>query len=177
MKTPKLEYHLSDWTPPPSLLTLQVKNLGNAFRQFVQTNIAPAFAIADNPEPHVAAPGLFRSDIPVPTQSILRIEGELLQRAFASPLALPDLQATNILSPTVVQVVVDRDGNTVRASLLATSGSKDADKQALEWAKAARYQSIRGSGTGPSLVATLNWGQLVFSWHTVPATNTPSQIP
>jgi TonB family protein len=168
LSTPKLEYHLSDWTVPPSLLTLQVQSLGNAFSKFVQTNTAPTFATADNPKPHVASPELFLPDMPVATQSILRIEGELAPRAMVTAVALPSRPHTNILANSVVQVVVDLDGNTVSASLFSPSGSEDADKQALELAKAARYQPIRGSGTGQSPAATLNWGRLVFEWHTVP---------
>ncbi len=179
LKTPKLEYPLSDWTVPPSLLAIQVQNLGNAFRRFVQTNTTPTFAIADNPTPNVASPELFLSDVPVATQSTLRIEGELTQRPLVAPLTLPGCTNTDILSPTVVQVAVDRDGNTVSVSLLSTSGLKDADKQALELAKAARYQSIRGSGTGQLPVATLNWGKLIFSWHTepLPVTNPATPKP
>ena len=158
-------------------MTLHVQNLGNAFSKFVQTNTTPTFAIADNPTPHVASPELFLPDVPVATQSTLRIEGELTKRALVAPLTLPDCTNTNILAPTVVQVAVDRDGNTVSASLISPSGLKAADKQALELAKAARYQSIRGSGTGQSPVATLDWGRLIFSWHTVPSPVTDPATP
>lgn len=168
LKTPKREYHLSDWTAPPSLLTLQVQNLGNAFSKFVQTNTAPTFAIADNPTPHVASPELFLPDAPVATQSTLRIEGELTKRAMVTPVALPSRPHTNILANSVVQVVVDLDGNTVSANLFSPSGSEDSDKYALDVARMLRYQSIRGNGPGQLPVATLNCGKLVFEWHTAP---------
>ena len=96
------------------------------------------------------------------------VEGELAERPLITPLALPGCTNTEILSPTVVQVAVDRDGNTVLANLLSTSGLKSADRQALELARAARYQSIRGTGTEQLPVASLSWGKLTFSWHTMP---------
>jgi hypothetical protein len=179
LNTPKLEYHLSDWTSPPSLLTLQVQNLGNAFSKFVQTNTTFTFAIADNPKPHVASPQLFLAHTPVATQSTLQIEGDLARRAMVTPVALPSRPHTNILANSVVQVVVDLDGNTVSASLFSRSGSEDVDKYALDLARALRYQSIRENGPGQSPIATLNCGKLVFEWHTValPATNPPPQKP
>ncbi|MBI3850917.1 MAG: energy transducer TonB [Verrucomicrobia bacterium] len=166
-KTPKLEFHLADWTAPPSLLGLQTRQLGNAFTKFVRTNNTSSFTVADNPEPRLSSPELFLTVTPVPTQSELRVEGELLQRTFASPMVLTNWPGTNILTPTVVQVMVDLDGKTVSASVLSKSGSTDADKQALNLAKAARYSSIRNHGASQSPVSKLTWGRLIFEWHTV----------
>jgi len=179
LNTPRLEYRLSDWTAPPSFLALQVRQLGNTFSKFAQTNMAPAFTVADNPEPHLASPELFLPETPVATQSTLQVEGELARRPMISPVVLTNWPHTDILSNSVVEVVVDLDGNTVSANLFSSCGYSDADKYALDVARALRYQSIRRNVPGQSPVATLNWGKLIFDWHTVPLppTNPPPQKP
>jgi len=179
LNTPRLEYRFSDWTVPPSLLLLQTQQFGNAFSKSFQSNTAPTFAVAANPEPHLASPRLFLPDPPVAMQSTLQIEGELLRGRMISPIVLPDWPHNDILAPTVVEVMVDLDGNTVSARPVSKCGYADADKYALDVARALRYQSIRGNVPQQSPVAALNWGKLVFEWHTVmlPATNPPPQKP
>src|SRR5207245_953211 len=110
---------------------------------------------------------------------MLQVEGELADRLLVSSVTLPSWPHTDILTSSVVQVLVDRDGNAVSASLSSSSGLKEADKKALDAARAIRYQPIGANGTNQPPVATLNWGKLIFNWHTIPlpATNPPSQKP
>ncbi len=184
---PKLEYEASEWTSPPVFLTLQTHRLTNEFSNFIKTNSTPAFAVVDSREPQLASPRLLLPGPVAAPPSRLLIEGELVGRVISAPPALPSWPHTDLLSNSVVQVVVDLDGNTVSANLLSSCGlkvpdkvpDKDPDKYALNVARSFRYQSIRSPGPEPSPIGALTWGKLIFEWQTVAlsATNLPPQKP
>jgi len=80
--------------------------------------------------------------------------------------------SADLLTNTVVQVLVDADGNVVSPALLPPgSGDSRADQRALEVARTARFQPLRGSS--PALTV----GVLVFEWRTVALTNAPASNP
>jgi hypothetical protein len=191
MNTPKLEYQGYDWTSPPAFLTLQAHELTSVFSSFLKTNSSPAFAIVDSPEPQPMSPRVFLPGTG-PPQSRLLVQGDLERRKMVMQVSLPSWPHTDILSNSVVEVVVDLDGNTVSANLLSSCGLKKADndpdkenpdkvpdKYALNVARSLQFQSIRRPGPAPTPVAALTWGKLVFEWQTVasPATNLPTQKP
>jgi TonB family protein len=181
LKIPPVNYQLADWTEPPRWLPLSVADLGNTFHRFVQTNLASALPIAVRPEPRFTL-----TELPLPitslaTRSRLRVEGELAARHLLTQLDLPSQPHTDILTSSIVQVMVDAEGRTISATPLSGSGSKEADQRALNLAKTARFNSLRVSGPDrlTESVAPLSWGQLIFEWHTVPmpATNAPPANP
>jgi len=183
MNTPKLEYQVSDWTSPPGFLALPANQLTNAFSTFIKTNSSSTFAAADSPAPKLPSPQLSRPGAAITPESRLRIQGDLERREMIMPVALPGWPHTDVLSNSVVEVLVDLDGNTVSANLVTSCGlktpDKDPDQYALNVARALRFQSIHGIGPATASVTSLAWGKLVFEWQTValPATNLPSQKP
>jgi hypothetical protein len=168
---------------PPEYLALPIPQPGAGFDRFVAAN---RFALApprSESAPDLALPNLFSSPLPT-APSTVRIEGVLAQRKLLQPFNVPSWPHTEILSNTVVQIVVDTAGRTVSpGALLTGSGLKEADQFALKLARAAHFQPLVASDriqasdhTGP-----LTWGRLVFEWQTVPvvetATNAPSSQP
>jgi hypothetical protein len=112
--------------------------------------------------------------LPRPTASSVRAEGDLGGRALETVPALPSWPHADVLSSSVVQVMVDAKGFVLSPTLVAASGLKEADLKAIEAAKQVRFQpvpSARVLGAGPR--GELAWGRLVFDWHTLPpgATN------
>jgi len=91
----------------------------------------------------------------------------------------------DIISPSVVQVLVDAAGNVVSAVLLPSENSleatasrdADADQCAVELARTARFAPLwPGAGSvesSPSI--RLAVGRFIFNWQSVPppATNPP----
>ena len=69
-------------------------------------------------------------------QSVLQLEDGLAQRRLLTPLQLKPWSNPDILTNSVVQVVVDAEGRPVSLTLLSGSGSAAADQYALEQAKA-----------------------------------------
>jgi TonB family protein len=184
LKLPRVNYQLTDWTEPPRWLSLRVADLGNTFRRFVETNLAPPVRVADKLEPRFTPLELPPPATSMATRSSLRVEGKLAARHLLSEIELPSWPHTDLLTSSAVQVLVDADGQTISATLLSSSGSKEADQHALDLAKTARFNSLRGSGTAPltKTLEPLRWGKLIFEWHTVPmppsrATGTPPANP
>ena len=181
LEVPPLEYQPFEWTEPPQFLAVRVERLGQAFRQVVQGSSAPRFETTGKPEAQITVPELEAGTTSIPAQSSLRIEGNLAGRRLLSRFDLPSWRTNDILRASVVQVVVGADGQTQSAALLSSSGLKEADARALDLAKSAEWEPLQRPGQHRSArgVAPLRWGQLAFSWHTMPlpATNSPPANP
>src|SRR5207245_1360307 len=138
-----LTYQLTDWTEPPRWLALDERHLGQAFAAFVATNASPPLLIADKPLPRLTASAVYAPADPLPTQSVLRLEDDLARRPLVAPMPLPSWPHTDVLTNSIVQLLVDAEGQTLSAVLLATSGLSEADDYALKLAGGARFQPLR----------------------------------
>lgn len=178
---PAPEFRPAEWTEPPRFLALRPEQLGALVRQLVQSNTPAPLPGAGKPEPTIELP-----DLPVPVSSLparseLRVEGGLAGRRLRSPFTLPSWPSRDLVTSSVVRVVVDADGRTQSAALLSSSTSAAADQQALDLARSARFEPRRGNAPGSPVkqAPEIAWGELVFAWHTVPlpATNAPAAKP
>jgi hypothetical protein len=180
-KTLPVNYESADWGEPPRWLPLPVEEPGASLRRWVQTDQTFPFQIAEKRAPQFTPSELSPPTTSMTTRSGLRVGGELAARQLLSQFDLPSWPHTDLLMSSVVQVLVDADGQTISATPLSKSGSQEADQRALELAKTARFNSLRVSGPDqlPGKVARLSWGQLIFEWHTMPiaATNPPPANP
>jgi TonB family protein len=94
-------------------------------------------------------------------------------------LELPDPTNSDILTNTIVQMVVNTQGWPISFTLLSSSGLSAADESALGLARGLRFDPLPGGETdqnsSASSLSRLAWGTLVFTWHTQPpaATNAP----
>jgi hypothetical protein len=157
---------------PPHLLTLSQERLGDEFQSYMATNQGigmPVIALPDFKlkDPEVTESALF------PTNSRLRLTGALTGRHLTFAPALPSVASLEIVSNSVVGVLVAADGTTISPSLLnpGSSGSSEADQLAITAARKIRFESI------PTIdplnpMAGITWGQIVFEWHTAPLRNT-----
>lgn len=178
---PRLEARPADWTEPPRFLELQPEQLGALVRQLVQSNTPAALPGAAKPEPAIELPEFPASVSSLPSNSELRVEGGLAGRELVSQFVLTNWPHNDLLTNSVVRVVVAADGRTQSATLLASSGSAAADQRALDLAKSAQFESLRDAGPDrlTRTVPDLAWGNLVFRWHTLPlpTPNTPAARP
>jgi TonB family protein len=161
LQPPRVQFHRQDWTEPPRWLPLPAENLGATFQQFVQTNFFASHALDFKPEAKLSEPPPVE---PVLAQnSTMQIEGELAQRPLLEEINVPSLQYNDVIAPSTVQVLVDAAGDVVSTVLLESSGFKDADDEALELARAARF--------APS--SRMTFGKLIFNWRTIPPVSSP----
>lgn len=104
---------------------------------------------------------------PGPGQSRLRWSGPLAELPVRVPSPLPVWTNTEVLLPTSVQVVAERNGGVLSAVLLpGGSGLAAADQEALRLAREFRFAGT-GNPPGEEGVPPLVWGTVEFVWHTV----------
>lgn len=165
-----------EWTEAPRFLALNAHQLGAEFRRFIQTNLppTPVFVLKPTPAPASAAP----PGLPATSRrpSTLRIEGALATRAWLDPPPLPAQQADDLLTNSVVQVLVNGDGHVLSEVLLSGSGLPTADALALTLARKARFAPLPRTDGGRTAALALVSGLLIFEWQTLPLT-TPSPAP
>lgn len=157
-----------EWTEPPRWLALDAARLGSVFCAYVATNITTRFELAEPSEPEII-PVIsdFRGAL-APTQSTLRVEGELADRPLASPLALKSQPAQDmVLTSSEVALGVRDDGTVFSAKLVKSCGDRGVDEEALRLARGVRFRRLSG-GAGHRSPDSLSWGTLVFQWHTIP---------
>jgi len=166
------EHQFTDWTPSERWLPLDTASLGKTFLEFVNTNSTGPLRIADEPLPRIPSPDPFLTEGPLTARSKIRVEGDLARRRLLNSPLLPSWAHSDILTNTVVQLLVDADGDTLSSTPLRSSGLSEADQFAWKLAASARFESLRkpGGPAGRSLEPT--WGQMVFQWHTIAQADT-----
>ena len=167
MTIPELPTNSFSWSEDPRWLRLGVRELGAAFNQFVATNQFDVAQVLAPPEPALVLPEPVALEA-APASSVLTITGSLARRQLLTPLTLPSWTNTDLLTNSVVQMVVDAEGRPMSLTLLSSSGDPKADQQALEQARAARFDSIDNSQKPGRPVQGLTWGKLIFEWNTLP---------
>jgi hypothetical protein len=176
LQMPAQNFTPTNWTEPAQPLPLPPEQLGAAYADFMQTNLPPRY----QPEMDSGLADLDSTPMaPIATHSALRIEGALARLRVLTPLRLPQQTNLDLLTNTVVQLLVDARGNPFSTVVLAKSGSPDADAQALAFAKALRFGPPQAANLGVVPPDKMTMGKLTFEWLTVPqpATNTPPATP
>ena len=176
IEPPPLHVHMPDWTEKPRLLELSNNTagstLGTVFSRFMQTNQFAGFQFQLNLPPEFSVP-IVPLQPAFASTSTMRVEGDLAVRPLLTSTNVPLWPYTNVIAPSMVQVLVSAAGSVISAVLLPPLNpdldevhDPDADHYALELARAARFAPAPG----------LTVGQLIFNWRTIvpAATNTPS---
>lgn len=171
LKFDPLQHQWTDWIEPPRWLALEMDLLGKTYSAFQATNIAAPLLVADKPLPPLMRSTPNVSALSVAGRSEWRMEGDLASRPLLTPFDLRSWSHTDILTNSVVQLLVDAEGNPVSTALLAPSGSIHADQHALKLARTARFQPSQKSPLSALQHSggALTWGKLIFQWHTLAA--------
>jgi TonB family protein len=157
------EYHPSNRLEAPMWLSLDVSTLGHVSVPDLGRALEPLFLDLSGQEASALEPlPVFLPSPFVPTQSVLRLQGNLRLR-LANPVSLPPQPSAQLLTNSVVELAIDRAGRVLAHRLQARSGSAAADEAALGVAKSLRFR--------PSAEAGAAWGEAVFEWHTIQNTN------
>jgi TonB family protein len=178
--TPEAEFHAFAWPEPTNHPHLAIDPLGAAFNRFVETHTFDQLPPPATPLPELTLPESTPLAISA-LRSTLRLEWDQAPRRLLTPFELGSQEYPEILTNSVVQIVVGAEGWPTSVALLSGCGSKAADQQALEQANAARFEPLirNPAGTPLSPAASLTWGRMIFRWHTLPPrpTNAPAASP
>jgi TonB family protein len=161
LTTPDVKPPSFRWTEPPRWLALSPDSLGATFNRLMQTNVFASHPLDFKPALTLSAPAL-PVEPQLPQHSTMQIEGELAQRQLPAPISLTNWPFADVLSPCVVQVLVDTAGSVISTVVLTPSGYDTADQHALVIARNLRFK--------PATSLTL--GRIIFNWHTVPPETT-----
>jgi hypothetical protein len=176
LKVPAENFTPTNWSESPRPLRLLPEQLGAVFAAFMQTNPPPRY----QPEMDSGLVGVDSTPMePILNHSELRIEGELARLRLLAPVRLPSQTNSDLLANTVVRLLVDARGNPFSLAVLVSSGSRDADADAMTVAKGLRFAPLQAAALGTVPSDKMIMGKLTFEWQTVPppATNTPASAP
>ena len=172
MKTPGLPASAFFWTEGPRLLTLSDRDLGSPFNRFIATNKFGTQRRQPLQEPTIALPEVPKR-ILLPASSSLRVEGPLAGRSFVTKPQLRSWAHTELLTNSVIQLLIDEEGKPVTpGTLLVSSGYAAADTYALEQVRTTRFTPLANTAAQSN-----TWGLLIFEWTTLPVTNAPAPTP
>ncbi len=145
----------------PKWLLPDPEALGRDLAAYVATNMPSPIRIGDESMPEIA--GLQ----PRPSAELefagseLRVSGALARRKLLTPLALPAWPHTDVLTNSIVHLIVDGEGAPISAALVTGSGLKEADNYALAASKRLRFKPERARESVTS-------GSVSFHWRTLP---------
>lgn len=166
-----VHHEAADWTEPPRWLALPANELGMAFKQLIRPDSKPS-EIAQKIEPEISLPRLPAPDAELSLRSTFRVEGPLANRSLMEAFKLSSQTNANLLTNSIVQVIVNPAGFTWSANLLTSSGDKKADDDALALSKAARFEPLLPSQMKNN--GGLTFGKIIFDWHTTTLSETNS---
>jgi len=146
------------WSPQPQFLPPITRTLGAAFNAFMRTNYFTALKLDFKPEPPLADATVTTASL-APQVSTVQLAGELAHRRMLNSVIAPTLAYDDVIKPSRVQALVDANGTVVSVVLTGASEYAPADQAALALARTARFAPAAG----------LMLGELIFTWHTVPA--------
>jgi len=178
LKTEPRKFSPTNWTEPARPLELPKEQLGSAFVVFMQTNRPPRFqpkieSSWDRAE--VAAPLP-----PISVPSRLLVEGDLANLQLLTKFTLPPQTNSDLLTNTVVRMIVDAQGypySYVIDGRAGSSGSEEADQMALtNYARRIRFSPPEAEGLRTVPANKMVSGKLIFEWQTLPPapTNAPA---
>jgi hypothetical protein len=179
LKIPPQKFTPTNWTEPPRPLPLATEQLGKAFVSFMQTNRPPRYQLAVETGLHE---GLEDSPVTesISVPSALRVEGDLARVRLLTSFRLPPQTNSELLTNTVIQLLVNAEGHPFSPVIWSGSGSAEADALALtNYAKAVRFAPAQEAALGMVPTDKMIVGKLIFEWQTVPPapTNGPSSNP
>jgi TonB family protein len=89
-------------------------------------------------------------------------------RTLVTPVPLPVQYHNDVLAPTVVEAMIDRDGLVISTRVIENSGSPKADADAVALAKRARFVPAKNRENVPES------GKLIFEWFALDLSATNS---
>lgn len=172
MKLPEISQPHFEWKSTAEPLPLDPAGLGEIFSR--TGNDAPGlpghFSALTQPDSDV--PDLEIAALVKSRASSIQAGGALAPRRMIEPPQPGTIRAADLITNTVVQVLVDGNGFVTSQMVLPPgSGSAQADAKALELSRAIRFES------GNKTAAPWTVGTLIFEWQTLPPENGTTNSP
>ncbi|MEW6156230.1 MAG: energy transducer TonB [Verrucomicrobiota bacterium] len=171
LNRPPIAYEPPHWTEPPKLLS--AASMPTSLDRLVAETSMQSASLFESLPSNLETPRV--------KNDRRRLESAIRSRnlpAFAVQPTVPVWPGSEILTNSVVRVMVNAAGYVFSTVLVTSSGSREADQKALEIARQARFEPAEPSGSAPVAGSPeqFQFGHLVFEWLTVEPglTNAPS---
>jgi TonB family protein len=162
LKPPAAPERSFEWAEDPRWLALEVQAIPHL--PATKVDSLNAFEVVNAAVPESSSLSL---SVPsqFPDKSAVRINGGLSNRKLLASLDLPSWGSTNLLTNTVIRLMVDSEGLPRSQTLLIRSGATEADNYALRMTRNLRFEPITPSQNADASPDSLAWGEVVFAWH------------
>ncbi len=169
---PRFTYLQSNWNEMPAWLQLDPAHLTEPLRSALQSSPPPPEAHLGRALPAFHYPS-FQTD-PSRFRSRATIDGEVAARPLRTPLNPPVQAFTDVLTNSVVQIGIDQEGFPGVVRLLAGSGSRKADEDAISLARSLRFDPVpRREAIPEARFVDWTWGKITIQWFTAGAAAPP----
>lgn len=161
---PTPEYRLAEWSGRPRWLAASP---GTVLGSVPAVAIPP---ISTRPTLPLTLPASTNTPLAVAGRSAASLQGDLAQRPYTAVGELLPAAGSEAISATVIELSVSAAGDVMSARLVSSSGNRDADVQALAWARTLNF-SPSGAVVSPSSSDPQTWtqGELVVIWSVQPS--------
>lgn len=149
-------YEFPEEIEPPHWLALHSDDLGRVSPAKPKPELP--FQLGQQSTPQTEALPVFVTTVVARTNSLVRVDANLRDRAIGIPMKLPARPNADVLSNSVIDIAVNGAGEVVASRLAGSSTSKEADRAALAQAKLLKFHPLNAIGT--------IWGQAIFEWET-----------
>lgn len=154
-----------EWTPDNYLLLPMPDVLGNKFSEFLpKLHSLLDVSIFEIRDEHASSilPDLRLENLY--TNSVFRIEGEIVNRKLVRIPTLPAIESPDIYPPSIVEIVVNDDGYVISSTLISASGLTTADQKAVELSRNFVFSKVENPGSSSGLT----FGKIAFYWFFKP---------
>ena len=159
MDVPQHEW--ARWEVAADLIDFSERPMTNPLAGLELSSVQALGDVASWPAPQLAATQV---GAPRAGSTLWHLEGDLVARAATNVLAFPSAGGVDVLASTRVQLGVAADGQVMAARVIAGSGSRPIDLQALQAARGLRFLPVSKEAQPEGLV----WGVFVVEWFTEP---------
>jgi hypothetical protein len=178
LKMPAIPSASFTWTEAPRWLTAPTQELGAAFHRVLESYTFDHLQPSSRSEPELTLPKISSVETPA-SRSTFRIVGALASRRLLAPLETPPWPNLDLLTNTIIKVMVNAEGVPISTAVQAGSGLKAADDYAREQVRSARFESVVSGGPQRSTnaITGLTLGEILFEWQTLPLPSTNALPP
>jgi TonB family protein len=159
LRAQSIKYNNAEELEPPAPVELDTRLFGERMRLTEQTNTAP-FPLIEERGAQLEPLPVLETFHPARPQSTWRLDGPLPSRQISRPPSLASWPSALLLTNSVVEFAINRQGKVVAHRLISRSGSTEADAQALAATRQLRFEPL------PLEAPELTWARAVFEWET-----------
>lgn len=153
----------SRWSEPAEPLPMRANDVGDTLSAFVITNRPSDRPLLDNLRTFSPTELDLPSD-PIATRSSFKIRGPLAARKLIAMAALPSVPQADLLTNSIIDILVNGDGIVESTLLVGECGIKSLDEKALAAVGMLRFEPLSVPGREREVSPPVR-GRVVLTWH------------